>query len=157
MCKLSCFDQFKSEILAEVRRVKIKDFEDMVYREEVTYHETIDILDIKYTAGSTNGYTLPPSIDRICDLNLMLKSLLPNELKLDITIYDIRLRSNLRTIKTIKFSRKKLFGHTTLGFTQSHSGPSNDLPKRYFQKITNSCKNERPINITAIEPLIKSI
>ena len=49
---------FKSETLAEVGRVKYKDLEDMVWRMELTYNEIVDILDIKYNAGSTIGYTL---------------------------------------------------------------------------------------------------
>ena len=32
----------------------------MVYRLQLTYDETIDILDVNYKAGSTIGYTLPP-------------------------------------------------------------------------------------------------
>ena len=38
----------------------------------------LDILDVEFIAGSTNGYTLQPSIYEISDFNLMLKSLLPN-------------------------------------------------------------------------------
>ena len=37
-------------------------------------------------------YTLPPSFYEIGDFNLMLKSLLPDDVKVDITIDDIRLR-----------------------------------------------------------------
>ena len=32
----------------------------MVYRLHLTYDEIIDILDVKYIAGSTIAYTLPP-------------------------------------------------------------------------------------------------
>ena len=44
---LAGFDHFKTEILAEVRRVKYKDLVDMVYRLELTYDEVLDILDMK--------------------------------------------------------------------------------------------------------------
>ena len=76
-CNLAGFVRFKSKILAEVRKVKYKDFEDMVYRMELTYDEIVDILDVKFIARSTNGYTLPPVFYEICDLKLMTKSLIP--------------------------------------------------------------------------------
>ena len=75
---------------------------------QLTYDEIVDILDMKYIAGSTNGYTLagstngytlPHGIYEITDNNLMLEILLPNEVKVNITIDDIRLRSNLNTNK----------------------------------------------------------
>ena len=50
----------------------------MVYRMELNYDEIVDILDRNYIAGSTNGYTIPPGIYEISDLNLMLKHLFPN-------------------------------------------------------------------------------
>ena len=53
---------------------------------ELTYDEIVDILDWKYVAGSTTGYTLPRGIYKITDFNLMLKSLLPKEVKINITI-----------------------------------------------------------------------
>ena len=45
----------------------------------------------------------------IIDFNFMLKSLLPKEVKVNITIDDIRLKSNLTTNKTIKFTKKSFF------------------------------------------------
>ena len=45
--KLANFDHFKSEILEELKRVKYKKLEDMGYRMETTYHEIVDILDVK--------------------------------------------------------------------------------------------------------------
>ena len=46
---------------------------------QLTYNEIVDNLDVKYFAGSTDGYTLPPGIYGISDINLLLKSLLPNK------------------------------------------------------------------------------
>ena len=46
----------------------------------------------------------------------MLKSLLPKEVKIIITIDDIRLKSNIATNKTIKFT-KKYFFYINIGFT----------------------------------------
>ena len=50
---------------------------------ELTYNENVDILDRKYIAGSTTGHTLAPSIYEISDLNLIIKSILPNEVKVN--------------------------------------------------------------------------
>ena len=83
---LAGFDHFKNEILAELKRVIYKGLEDLVIIMELTYDEIVDILDWKYFAGSTTGYTLPRGIHKITDFNLMLKSLLPKEVKVKITI-----------------------------------------------------------------------
>ena len=80
------FDHFKSERLAELKRVKYKYLEDMVYRVELTYDQTIEIFDVKYIAESTLVYTLVPGVYEIIDINSMLKSLLPNKVKVNITI-----------------------------------------------------------------------
>ena len=55
------------------------------------------------------GYTLPHSVYEITYFNLMLKSLLAKKLKVNITIVDIRLRSNLNTNKTFRFNKKSFF------------------------------------------------
>ena len=68
---IACFDHFKSEILSELKRVKYRDLEDMVYRLQLTYDEIVDILDVKFIAESTIRYTLPPRIYEICDFNLI--------------------------------------------------------------------------------------
>ena len=52
------------------------------------------------------GYTLEPGIFEFSDNELMLKSLLPDVIKVNITIDDIRLRWNLTTIKIIRFTKK---------------------------------------------------
>ena len=124
----------------------------MVYGKETTYEKIVDIFDIKYTAGSTIGYTLPPGTYEISDLTWMLKFLLPSEVKVKNTIDVIRLRSNITTKKTKKLTRKSFF-HRTLGFTHSHSGPLDDPPKGFIQKIPASYESERPINITGIDKI----
>ena len=57
---LAGFDHFKNEFFSELKRVKYRYLEDKVHRLQITYVEIIDILDVKYIAGSTIGYTLPP-------------------------------------------------------------------------------------------------
>ena len=78
-------------------------------------------MDVKYITGSTIGYTLPPCVYKTTDNNSMIKSLLPKEVKVKITIDDIGLKSNLTINKTIRFT-KKSFSYTKLGFTESHLG-----------------------------------
>ena len=88
---------------------KYKDLDDMVHRLQISCDEIVDILSISYVAGSTKGYTLPPGVYEFIDINFMLKSLLPKEIKANITFDDVRLKSNLTTNKTKKFTKKSFF------------------------------------------------
>ena len=87
---------------------------------ELTYDEIVDILDVKYVPASTNGYTLPPAEYENIDIILIIKLLLPNELKVNDTIGDVRIRSNSTTIKRIRFTTKSFF-YRISRFTQSYS------------------------------------
>ena len=95
--------------------------EDMVYRLQSTYDKSVNILDFKYIPASTKRYTLVPGIYEDTDINMMLKSLFPKEVKVNTTIDDVRLKSNLTTNKTIRFTKKSFF-YNILGFTQSRWG-----------------------------------
>ena len=86
---------------------------------ELTYDEIVDILNVKNTAGSFIGYTLPPGTDEISDINLIIKFLLPNKVKVKVTFDDIRLRPKLTTNKTISFTKKSFL----LYKTRFHSVP----------------------------------
>ena len=66
---------------------------------QLTFDEIIDILDIKNNPTKITGYTLPPGAFEVSDIDLMLKSLLPNDVKISITTDNIRLKSNLKVIK----------------------------------------------------------
>ena len=59
---LAGFIHFENEILAELKREIYKDFDDMLYRMELTYDEIVDNFDVKHFAGSTTGYTFPTGI-----------------------------------------------------------------------------------------------
>ena len=107
---------------------------------------------MKYFDASSIGYTLPPGNHEITDINLMLNSLIPNKVKVNTTIDDIRKRSNLTTNKTISFTKKNYLC-TILGFTQSHSDSSNDSRRRYIQIIPGRCKSNNPINITGTDKI----
>ena len=64
---------------------------------ELTYEEMADVLNVKYIAVSTVGYTTPQGEYKNRDNNLKKKSSLPNEVKVKTTIDEIRKRSNLTT------------------------------------------------------------
>ena len=72
-------------------------------------------------------------------------------MKVNITIDDIRLKSNLKINQTSIFTEKSFF-YTILGFTQSRSYPSDDIDG-FYQLIAGSYKSDTPINITGIDKL----
>ena len=147
--KLSDFDNQKYEILEELKKIGYNDLEDLVYRMRLSYNEIMDILDFKYISTKRTGYSLDPGIYEVIDLNNTLKHILPNNVKVNITIDDIRLQSNLKINQTLIFTERSLF-YTILGFTQSRSYPLDDVDSHY-QIIAGSYKSDRPINITGID------
>ena len=90
-------------------RTEYNDLEDMVFSMQLTYPEVVEILDTKYVDASCTGYTLEPGIYEISDINIMLKSLFPDEVEVSNTTDDIRLSSNLTTNETIRFAEKIVF------------------------------------------------
>ena len=86
------------------------------------------------------------------DLNNALKYILPNSVKVYITIDDIILKSNLKTNQTLLFTNK-IFFYTILGYTQSHQGPLNDI-KGFYQILAGSYQGDWP---TTLQELIKFI
>ena len=85
------------------------------------------------------------------DLNNILNNILPNNVKVNITIDDIRLKADLKTNQTIIFTEKSFF-YTILGFTQSRSYPLDDIDG-FYQIIAGSYKSDKPINITGIDKI----
>ena len=69
----------------------------MAFRMKLGYSEYEYKTDMKYIAASSFRYTLPPEIFELSDLNRMLKSLLPDDAKLNFIFDEMRLRSNLST------------------------------------------------------------
>ena len=149
--KLSDFDNQKYEILEDLKNAKYNDIEDLVYRMRLSYDEIIDILDLKYVPAKRTGYTLVPGIYEIVDLNNTLKYILPDNVKVSVTIDDIRLKSNLKINQTLIFTEKSFF-YTILGFTRSRSYPLDDIDSHY-QIIAGSYKSDKPINITGIDKI----
>ena len=149
--KLSDFDNQNDEIIEELKKAEYKDFRDLVYRMQLSYDEIIDVLDLKYIPTKRTGYSLNPGIYEIVDLNNTLKQILPDNVKVNITIDDIRLKSNLKINQTLIFTEKSFF-YTILGFTQSRSYPLDDIDG-FYQLISGSYKSDKPINITGIDKI----
>ena len=145
---LSDFDNQKNEILEEFKNVKYNDLEDLVYRMRLSYDEIIDILDLEYIPTKRTGYSLNPGIYEVIDLNNTLKYILTDNVKVTITIDDIRLKSNLKINQTLIFTKKSFF-YTILGFTRSESYPLDDIDG-FYQLIAGSYKSSKPINIMGI-------
>ena len=149
--QLSDFDNQKNEILEELKNAKYNDLEDLVYRMRLSYDEIMGILNLNYISTKRTGYSLNPGIYEVFDLNNTLKHILPDNVKINITIDDIRLKSNLKTNQTLIFTEKSFF-YTILGYTQSRSYPLDDIDG-FYQLIAGSYKSDRPINITGIDKI----
>ena len=147
--KLSDFDDQKNVIIEELKNAKYNDLEDLVYRMRLSYDEIMDILDLNYIPTKRTGYSLNPGIYEVDDLNNTLKHILPDNVKVNITIDGIRIKSNLKINQTLLFTEKSFF-YTNLGFTQSRSYPLDDIDG-FYQLIAGSYKSDKPINITGID------
>ena len=143
--KLSDFHTQKTEILEELKKIKYNDIGDLAYRMQLTYNEIIDILDLEYIPTKRIGYSLNPGVYEVIDLNNMFKYILPDNVKVTITIDDIRLKSKLKVNQTLIFTNKSFF-YTILGFTQSHAYPLDDI-EGFYQILPGSYEGDRPINI----------
>ena len=115
------------------------------------YDEIIDILDLKYIPTKRTGYSLNPGIYEVVDINNSLKCFLTVNVKVRVTVDDVRLNSNLKTNQTIIFTEKSFF-YTILGFTRSRSYPLDDIDG-FYQLIAGSYKSDKPINITGIDKI----
>ena len=94
---------------------------------------------------------MPPGKYETTDINLMLQSFLPKDVKVNITIDDIRLKSDLNNNKAIRFTQNFFF-YAILGFTESHPGVLGDITS-FIQLIPGSYKSNKPINITGVDEL----
>ena len=131
--KLSDFDTQKYEIIEELKNVKYNDLEDFFYRMRLSYDEIINILDLKYIPTKRMGYSIEPNIYNVVDLNKTLKNILPNNVKINVTIDERKYKTDLKINQTLIFTNKSFF-YTILGFTQSHSYPLEDI-EGFYQLI----------------------
>ena len=117
----------------------------------ITYNEIIDILDLKYIPTKRTGYSLNPGIHEVSDLYNTLNYILPDNVKVSVTIDDIRLKSKLKINQTLIFTEKSFF-YTILGFTRSRSYPLDDIDG-FYQLIAGSYESDKPIKITRIDKI----
>ena len=53
---------------------------------QLTFNEIINILDLKYIPTKRIGYSIKPNIYNVVDLNKTLENILPDNVKINITI-----------------------------------------------------------------------
>ena len=128
-------DKNKYDFIETLKRNNYDDLPDMVYILELTYSEIIHRLGVKYFPTSTTGYILPPGVNEIRNCDFLLQSFLPNNVEVKLSTDDIRLRSNLSTNRTMKFTEKSFF-YTMLGFSQ---GELRDI-ERFFKSYQDHIK-----------------
>ena len=116
------------------------------------YDDIIDIFDLKYMPSEDIGYSLNPGIYELTDINKTLEYLSPNNMKVSITIEDIRLKSSLKLNQTLIFTKKSFF-HTILGFIQSQSGVLGDI-EGLIQTIRDTYTSDNPIKFTKIVKIL---
>ena len=85
------------------------DLADLVYRMQLTYDKMIDVLDLKYISTKRIGFSLDPGIYEVVDLINTLIYILPDNVEINITIDDIRLKSILKIDQTLLFTEKSFF------------------------------------------------
>ena len=85
--KISDLGNQKEEILEKLKKYSTyQSLNDMVFRLQLKYHEIINILDFKYIPTKRIGYSLNPNIYNVIDLNNSLKNILPDNVKINVTI-----------------------------------------------------------------------
>ena len=72
-------------------------------------------------------------------------------MKVKIAFDNIRIKSNLITNKTIRFTKRSFF-YTILGFFQTYSGPLGHF-EGFVQLKTGFYKSDKHINITRIDKI----
>ena len=118
---------------------------------QLTFVEVRALLDLKCFPTKKTDYSLNPGIYEVVDLSKLLKYILPDNVKISVTIDDVRLKSNLKTNQTLIFNNQSFF-YTIIGFTQSRSYPLDDIDG-FYQLISGSYKSHRPINISGIDKI----
>ena len=119
---------------------------------QLIYDEIIDILDLKYIPTKRIGFSLNPNIYNVVDINNTLKSILPDNVKISVTIDEKKYKTNFKNNLTIIFTDKSFF-YTILGFTQSHSYPLDDIDG-FYQLTAGFYESNKPINITGIDKVL---
>ena len=91
----------------------------MVYRFQLTYDEIIYVSDLNYISTESTGYSLNPGIYEVSDIDKTVEFVLLDNVIVNATIDDIRIKSSLKINQTLNFTEKSFY-YTISGFTQSH-------------------------------------
>ena len=94
---------------------------------QLNYDENKDILNLKFIPTKRKGYSLNPGIYEVVDLN-NTKNILPDNVKVNVTSDDVRLKSILKNNQTLTFTEKSFF-YTILGSTRSHCYPLDNIER----------------------------
>ena len=120
---------------------------------QLTYNEIIDIIDLKYIPTKRTGNSSNPRIYEVVETNNTLKYILPDNVRVNVTIDNVRLKSNLKANQILLFTEKSFF-YVFLGLTRSHSYPLDDIDG-FYQLIAGSYKSEKLIIIiTGIDKVL---
>ena len=86
---------------------------------QLIYDEIMNILDLKCIPTKRTGFSLNPGVYEVVGLNNTLKHFLPDNVKVSVTIDDVRLKSNLKTNQTFEDDDHKPidFNEETVSFT----------------------------------------
>ena len=76
---------------------------------QLTFDEIIDILDLKNIPSKRIGYSLQPDIYKISELTKTLEEISPDNVKVTISIDDIRLKSKSNIDQTLIFTKNDFF------------------------------------------------
>ena len=102
--KLSDSDTLKkNEILQGLKKVKYSDLDDLVYRFQLSFNEIIDVLEC-ISPTKRIGFSIPPEMYETNDIEFVSKHLFPKWIKVEFSIDNVRLKSNLQIIQTLKFT-----------------------------------------------------
>ena len=124
----------------------------MVYRMQLTYDENIGFSNLEFIPTKRTGLSLNPGIYEITDKNTTLQLILPDNVKVTVTIDNPRIKSKLKIEQNLIFT-DKIFFHTLLGLTRSLSYALNDIDG-FYQLIAGSYKSNEAINFTAIDKVL---
>ena len=89
---LTDFDIWKKWNIWRIEKKENFDLEYTVLRMDLTYDNLKDVFDRKVTGALIFGYPLPVGMYEISDVNLMSESSSKNEVNINITIEEMRLK-----------------------------------------------------------------
>ena len=78
---------------------------------QLNFDVFIDILDLKYIPTKRTGYSLNLGIYEVVDLNNTLNYILPDNVKVSVTIDHLRIKCNLKINQTLLFTEKSFWNH----------------------------------------------